>query len=241
MAPPVTPVAAAAEGPLRFRRRVGACRRAIRVLADFPRWHRPRRFLAVSDRGAVVRFDPRRRGARGPGARSSDGPGRLERNGARDAESLLAIDGGRGWWIGYEQRHSLWLYDRWLPPGAGCRPRPGRWRDNRGPRAALDAQGDAGGPGKMATRHARIGCHRTVVVNAPRRSRGCRPCPGRQCLAAAAQKVIGGISQSVAPMFGTAAGYRAGPAWPLPRAPSTIMRGWRSNRSPTVAAGAFGW
>lgn len=41
-----------------------------------------------------------------------DGPGdaRLKRN--RDSEAITADPTGRGWWVAFENRHSLWLYDR---------------------------------------------------------------------------------------------------------------------------------
>lgn len=70
------------------------------------------RLLAVTDSGVVVRLPK-------PGAGSSaeirdlpDGPGdpRFKRN--RDGEALAADPAGRGWWVAFENRHSLWLYDR---------------------------------------------------------------------------------------------------------------------------------
>ena len=71
------------------------------------------RFLAVSDRGSVARFE--RPGAAFPRAWVADlrvGPGPWGRKWARDAESVAADPHGRGWWVGYEQNHSVWLYDR---------------------------------------------------------------------------------------------------------------------------------
>ncbi|HJU77404.1 MAG TPA: esterase-like activity of phytase family protein, partial [Sphingomicrobium sp.] len=74
------------------------------------------RFLSVSDRGSVLRFD-------GPGSANPhiqlsdlrDGPGPFAKKWSRDAESLAPDPQGRGWWVGYEQNHSLWLY----PPQFG--------------------------------------------------------------------------------------------------------------------------
>lgn len=69
------------------------------------------RLLAVTDSGVILRFPK-------PGAGSSaeirdlpDGPGDpwLKRN--RDSEGLTADPAGRGWWVAFENRHSLWLYD----------------------------------------------------------------------------------------------------------------------------------
>ncbi len=71
------------------------------------------RFLAVSDLGTVIRFDLP--DAASPAAIIKDlrdGPGPWAKKWTRDAESLAPDPAGRGWWIGYEQRHSLWLYNR---------------------------------------------------------------------------------------------------------------------------------
>lgn len=70
--------------------------------------------VALTDSGVVVRFAP-------PGASEPlrvalhdlpDGPGGALRKSGRDSESLLADRGGRGWWVGFEIYHSLWLFDR---------------------------------------------------------------------------------------------------------------------------------
>ncbi|GAA4725670.1 esterase-like activity of phytase family protein [Sphingomonas lutea] len=68
--------------------------------------------LAVTDSGAVVRF------AKPAGKRVAaiitdvpDGPGDPQFKRARDAESLVRDPAGRGWWVGFENRHSLWLFD----------------------------------------------------------------------------------------------------------------------------------
>jgi len=96
--------------------------------------------LALTDSGVLVRFSrPAERG--GPGARTqlarigelSTGPGdgRFKRN--RDAEALLADPGGRGWWVAFENRHGLWLYDRDLRRGLqSISLRRYGWRPNRG-------------------------------------------------------------------------------------------------------------
>ena len=71
------------------------------------------RMVGLSDSGVVIRFSA-------PGQPSGparigelpDGPGsgRFKRN--RDSEALLRDPGGRGWWVAFENRDELWLYDR---------------------------------------------------------------------------------------------------------------------------------
>ncbi len=71
--------------------------------------------LALTDQGVVVRFATPRRAAQTMRFALQDlpaGPGSPLRKGARDSESLLADAQGRGWWVGFEMVHSLWLYDR---------------------------------------------------------------------------------------------------------------------------------
>jgi hypothetical protein len=69
-------------------------------------------FLALSDSGVLVRFAPPR-GAVGKAVVSElpggPGDGRFKRN--RDSEALARDPQGRGWWVAFENRHELWLYD----------------------------------------------------------------------------------------------------------------------------------
>ena len=70
------------------------------------------RLLAVTDSGTVISL-PR------PGSSSAkawfldlpDGPGSPYWKKHRDAESLTRDPEGRGWWVGFEFHHSLYLYD----------------------------------------------------------------------------------------------------------------------------------
>lgn len=72
-----------------------------------------RRFAAISDMGFVVRFAP----PTGPGTEAAtfsdlrEGPGLFGRKINRDAEAVMRDSGGAGWWVAYEQDHSVWHYD----------------------------------------------------------------------------------------------------------------------------------
>nr|WP_089220761.1 esterase-like activity of phytase family protein [Sphingomonas laterariae] len=69
--------------------------------------------LALADTGVVIRL-PR------PGAKSTDatlwdlpgGPGSPRIKEDRDSEAIAADPLGRGWWVAFENRDQLWLYDR---------------------------------------------------------------------------------------------------------------------------------
>jgi hypothetical protein len=87
--------------------------------------------VAMSDSGVVVRFPPP--GAltaiamidevpRGPNPRQS---GRFKIQ--RDSEALVRDPAGRGWWVSFETRNQLWLYDGQFGRSLQ-RLRFGRWR-----------------------------------------------------------------------------------------------------------------
>jgi hypothetical protein len=90
--------------------------------------------VALTDSGVVVRF-PAPTGA-GPVRFSlhdlPGGPGSALRKAYRDSESLLADPGGRGWWVGFETRHSLWLFDPAFARTLSSRRLDVDWPSNKG-------------------------------------------------------------------------------------------------------------
>jgi hypothetical protein len=69
------------------------------------------------------------------------GDGRFKRN--RDSEALLRDPAGRGWWVAFENRHSLWLFDRaFRRPVQSVSLHQYGWSPNRGVEAVA-AQGQA--------------------------------------------------------------------------------------------------
>lgn len=100
--------------------------------------------IALTDSGVVVRFRPP--GASGSGRAEfhdlPSGPVSAYYKMYRDTEALLARPDGRGWWVTFENRHSLWSYDptfRWV---RSHRPLPGeKWHHNRGVEAMADGEG----------------------------------------------------------------------------------------------------
>jgi len=180
------------------------------------------RFVAVSDLGAVLRFDP-------PSASQpqldvsdlADGPGPVGRKTSRDAEALERDPRGRGWWIGYEQRHSLWLYDgRFRKARAAITiERPDWWR-NRGVEAIV-TDGDGllalAENGREAIRLDARGLQDSKlkagwdIADAER-------APDGSVWLLLRSKGREGIAQAVAPLTRSGRGYRIGKAWPLPKA-----------------------
>jgi hypothetical protein len=180
------------------------------------------RFLAVSDRGSVTRFDPPTAAA--PTADIKDiraGPGPWGKKLTRDAESLAPDPDGRGWWIGYEQHHSLWLYD----PGfdravADVELNRDDWWDNRGAEALVADGGDLlvlGENGRDAMRVAPSGIQRLPVKAGADVAEAARA-PDGSIWVLLRSKSWKGIDQRVAPLVRTDHGLGVGQGFSVPKA-----------------------
>ena len=89
--------------------------------------------VALSDSGSLLRF------ARPGGGISRvrirglpGGPGPANRKIGRDSESLARAPDGRGWWVGFEQRHALFRFDASFGRVLGRVDLGARWPDNGG-------------------------------------------------------------------------------------------------------------
>jgi hypothetical protein len=180
------------------------------------------RFVAVSDRGAVVRFDL-------PTAASSvaeikdlrAGPGPWGEKRSRDAESLAPDPGGRGWWIGYEQHHSLWLYDPTFDKAlASVALGRNDWRDNRGAEALIAEENGL----LVLAENGRDAIH--VQGSSIRRSRllagadvaEAAKAPDGGIWLLLRSKGWNGINQRIAPLVRTEDGYEVSLSFPIPKA-----------------------
>ena len=89
------------------------------------------RLVALTDSGALIRFRPGDNLASIGELPDGPGSGGFKRN--RDSEALVRDSLGRGWWVAFENRHRLWLFDQSF--GRALRRidlgRRG-WGDNRG-------------------------------------------------------------------------------------------------------------
>jgi hypothetical protein len=179
------------------------------------------RFLAVSDLGAVVRFE--RPSTVHPSALLQDlrqGPGPAGKKWARDAESIVRDPRGRGWWIGFEQHHSLWLYDDSFGRALAAfdLPKLG-WRDNRGAEGLLVRDGALlvlGENGRDAV-SLREGEWQLLKLHVGAEVADAAAAPGGSGWALLRQKGMSGISQSIAFLRRTPDGYLADPLWQLPK------------------------
>ena len=179
------------------------------------------RFLAVSDRGAAAHFDLPTSAA--PAADVKDlraGPGAWGKKWSRDAESLAPDPTGRGWWIGYEQRHSLWLYDSGFDRAiSSVDLKRDDWWDNRGAEA-LVADGDGllllGENGRDAMRVGSSGVQR-LPANAGADVAEAARAPDGSIWVLLRSKSWKGIDQRIAPLVRTAGSYEAGQGFPVPK------------------------
>ncbi len=179
------------------------------------------RFLAVTDRGAVLSFD--RPGVTLPSIWLADlraGPGPFGKKWGRDAESLALDPTGRGWWVGYEQNHSLWLYDPDLTFALDhIDLERDDWRDNRGAEGLLASEDSLlvlAENGREAMSVSTEGLGRLLLDARAEVAEAARAPDGSAWLLLRS-KGWGGITQSIAPLISANGGYRAGRGWPLPK------------------------
>ena len=179
------------------------------------------RFLAVSDLGAVVRFDLPT--ARQPKAELQDlriGPGRFGKKKSRDAESLARDPHGRGWWVGYEQQHSLWFYgpmfDRAL---ASIDLRGTNWRANRGAEGLLMRQGRLLVVAENGSDAVRVDGSRPKLLKLYSRAEvaDAARAPDGSDWVLTRSEGLNGIEQVIAPVVETHDGFLVGRGWPLPK------------------------
>ena len=194
------------------------------------------RFLAVSDLGAIARFEfP---GTPHPMVELADlrqGPGPFDQKWGRDAESLARDPQGRGWWVGFEQIHSLWLYDaRFGRALARFDLDQPEWGDNRGAEGLL-----ASSDGLLVTAEngrdaievaSRVSSRVDLGAGADVADAARAPDGGRWLLLR--KKGLQGISQSIAPLLKSREGFRAGPAIPLPKGGFDNFEGMAIEPSP---------
>jgi len=179
-------------------------------------------FLAVSDLGAVIRFD--RPSVARPHlwlADLADGPGPAGRKTSRDAESLAPDPRGRGWWVGYEQRHSLWLYNMHFDQArmAIRIERPNWWR-NRGIEALIAKDGDLLALAENGREAIRVGGggQQPLRLHSNADAADAAQAPDGSSWVLLRRKGMDGIKQSIALLEPTHDGYRVGPEFRLPKA-----------------------
>ena len=103
-----------------------------------------RDLVALTDSGVAIRFAPPTAAAGRIIFRLHDlpaGPGPPDRKAWRDSESLLRDPRGRGWWVGFETRHSLWLFDERFSRALAQRRLSVDWPRNKGAEALVTAPG----------------------------------------------------------------------------------------------------
>ena len=177
-------------------------------------------FLALSDRGAVFRF-ARPDSAR-PMASISDlrkGPGSFGSYRTRDAESLVRDPFGRGWWIGYEQNHSLWLYDNAFERTLASLTLNRPWPLNSGAEGLTVMDGQLLVLSEDGEEAVRIenGRPAALKLHANARIADAARAPDGGIWVLLREIGPQGVRQSVAPLQKTHDGFRLGTSWPVPK------------------------
>jgi hypothetical protein len=95
------------------------------------------RLLALTDSATLVRLPRPGTGGQVQLRDLPDGPGPPNRRKWRDSEALLRDPAG-GWWVSFENRHSLWRFDSGFQRALGRRALPSRgWAVNTGVEAMV--------------------------------------------------------------------------------------------------------
>jgi hypothetical protein len=194
------------------------------------------RFLAVSDLGAVARFEfPT---AAHPSALLQDlrkGPGPAGKKWGRDAESIARDPLGRGWWVGFEQIHSLWLYDDSFSRALDSFDLPNLgWRDNRGAEGLIIRDGALvvlaeNGKDAISVGGGEL---RVLKLYADAEVADAAAAPDGSGWVLLREEGRGGISQSIAYLRRTYDGYLAAPLWQLPKGPFDNYEGMAIEQLP---------
>lgn len=194
------------------------------------------RFLAVSDLGAVVRFElPSAVHVSALLRDLRQGPGPAGKKSARDAESIVRDPHGRGWWIGFEQNHSLWLYDDSFGRALDSISLPGLgWRDNRGAEGLIVRDGAPlvlaeNGRDAVAVGQSEL---RVLKLHAGAAIADAALAPDGSGWVLLREKGLHGISQSIGPLRRTHDGYLVTALMPLPKAPFDNYEGMAIEQLP---------
>jgi hypothetical protein len=192
------------------------------------------RFVTVSDLGAAISFDPPSALQPMADIRSLvQGPGDPAFKRSRDAESLVRDPRGRGWWIGYEQRHSLWLYDDGFGAALARIALPG-WPRNRGAEGLL-TEGESLIVFRESGREAMwIGSKdmRRRMVDSNWDIADASRAPDGRAWVLLRSRGWGGIEGAIAPLIDGPRGYNIGEMWAVPKAPLDNYEGLAISRRP---------
>jgi hypothetical protein len=172
-----------------------------------------RNLVAVTDSGAIVRMTKPKGGAgRGLIGELPGGPGDPRFKVGRDSEALTRDPAGRGWWVAFENRNELWLYDddfrralERVPLGRG------RWPVNTGIEGAATADGALlllPESGETAV-EMRGPASRTVRIRNPAgRISDAARLPSGELLVVNRRLTPGGFANSLATLEASGGGYR---------------------------------
>jgi hypothetical protein len=172
-----------------------------------------RNLVAVTDSGAVVRMSmPKGGEGRARIGELPGGPGDPRFKVRRDSEALARDPAGRGWWVAFENRNELWLYDRSFRRAlhrVSFGPR--RWPHNTGIEAAATTDGTLlllpeGGETVVEMRGSSTGSVR--ILNPAGRVSDAARSPSGELLVVNRRLTPRGFVNSLASLEASASGYR---------------------------------
>jgi hypothetical protein len=196
------------------------------------------RLLVLTDSGVVASLPKPGQSARAWLHDLPDGPGSPHERRWRDSEALLRDRSG-SWWVAFENRHSLWRYDRsFARVQAKAAFGPGRnWALNEGVEALV--ADDLGGllllpeNGKELLRLSPHGLAKTQLQGAQGEIADAARLPDGRVLVLVRQAGMTGLVNHLGELSGERGGDRVRLRWRVPVGPLTNMEGLAAERLPS--------
>ena len=196
------------------------------------------KLLALSDSGVLVRFAPPR-GQSGMAEMRElpDGPGAGKVKTERDTEALLRDPQGRGWWVSFETRNQLWLFDRDFTHSLRAIVLGRRWKENQGIEGLAPGRGGTlllfpeAGPSLWLLRDGQA--RQSPLDNKHGRIADAASNGGSGAMVVERRLSLTGFHSSVASLKSTATGYRLAGHVPLPLGPLDVVEGLAVQRLPS--------
>lgn len=196
------------------------------------------RLLTLTDSGVVVSLPKPGRGDRAWLHDLPDGPGSPHERRWRDSEALLQDRSG-SWWVAFENRHSLWRYDRGFTRVEAAAPLDPRrnWALNEGVEALI-----ADGPGRLlllpedGTELLRLSPHgfaRTQLHRAQGEIADAARLPDGRVLVLVRQAGMTGLVNHLGELSRQRDGGRVRLLWRIPVGALTNMEGLAAERLPS--------
>jgi hypothetical protein len=192
--------------------------------------------LALTDSGVLIEL-PRPGTARVARLRElPDGPGWPTYRRFRDSESLAFDSARNGWWVGFENRHSLWFYDRQFRRALTSRWLTFNWPLNKGLEGLTLNRGEPlllPESGQLVLQMTSRGLRRMPLTGARGNIADALQLPNGRTIVSQRQIGLSGITNRLGWLERTKVGYQVRSFATLPLGPLDNVEGLAAERLPS--------